>query len=85
MPYIAVCLASFSNIVCVFGSFSRVRTLCVIRARAHTTDKDSNIIRFPEGFTAECCVEWVFCGAEGEMECKKLNYLYFVIGCRVAV
>ena len=62
-----------------------MRTLCVIRARAHTTDKDSNIIRFPEGFTAECCAGRVFCGAEGEMECKKLNYLYFVIGCRVAV
>ena len=86
MPYIAVCLASFSNIRSVFFlSLSRVRTLCVIRARAHTTDKDSNIIRFPEGFAVECCAEWAFCGAEGEMECKKLNYLYFVIDCRVVV
>ena len=71
MPYIAVCLASFSNIRSVFSvSFSRVRTLCVIRARAHTTDKDSNIIRFPEGFAAECCAERVFCGAEGKMSVK---------------
>ena len=59
--------------------------VCNTRASAHTTDKDSNIIRFPEGFAVECCAEWAFCGAEGEMECKKLNYLYFVIGCKVAV
>ena len=77
------------SVVCVSSVFflllSRVRTLCVIRARAHTTDKDSNIIRFPEGFAVECCAGRVFCGAEGEMECKKLNYLYFVIGCGVVV
>ena len=85
MPYIAVCFASFSNIRSVFSGCSRVCVRCVIRARAHTTDKDSNIIRFPEGFAVECCAEWVFCGAEGEIECKKLNYLYFVNICRIVI
>ena len=83
MPYIAVCFASFSNIRSVFSGRSRVCVRYAIRARAHTTDKDSNIIRFPEDFAVECCAEWVFSGAEGEIERKKLNYLYFVIGCRV--